>query len=307
MSAFLLRVVIFVVLGTVLCLSFTIDAHGNVEEVKYAQIPPEISGINELVEKDMTRTMIAAMTGQLAPLRNYIAAGADVSMVTAEGNSALMLAIKGRFYYTAMQLIRSKSNLEQRNKHGMTPLLLAIMAGHEDIVTGLLDYDATPNVADAEGNTALMMACQVGSMAMVDRLLSRGAAVNARSNAGDTALMFASALGDVSIIRALLEHGADAMTVNNSGYTALMFACLRGRGGAIEELVERYPALLQLRDGMGRSALDHAIYNSHQEAIESLVARGAELPRSGYRVGADVLQRRAEYLAAKAKPRHAQH
>jgi ankyrin repeat protein len=302
MTVRLLLVVIF--FGAIFCSG--VEEHVNVNgpgEIKYAAVPAEISGINDIVSNGMTRLMIAAMTGQLEPLRNYIDGGADVNMVTDEGYSALMLAIKGRFYYTAMQLIRSKTDLNQRNKYGMTPLLLAIVAGHEDIVTGLLDYDANPSIANAQGNTALMMACQVGSKAMVERLLWKGALVNYKSDAGDTALMFASAAGDVDIIKLLIEHGADVLATNNNGFTTLMFACLRGHGPVIELLVEGYPALLQMRDGAGRSALDHAIYNSHQEAVEGLVAMGADLPRSGYRVGAEVLRRREEYFAARAKPK----
>ena len=299
--------VLFCLLVSILFYEYVIaadfrDSEINIEGVKYASVPASVSGINEIDSNGLTRLMQAAISGQLDPLKNYIDGGADVTITTPDGNTALMLAIKGKFYYSTMELIRAKSDLNHRNRFGMTPLLLAIITSHDDIVTGLLDHGANPNIASADGNTALMMATQSGNLRIVEKLINKGANIEAKSHAGDTALMFASASGHVNIVKYLLNKKVSAIITNNRGYTALIFACIRGHGKVIEEIITQYPETLNWRDSLGKSALDHAIYNNHQNAVESLVAKGADLPRSGYWVSSEILERRRLYLKEKMKP-----
>ena len=66
------------------------DSVADKDAAKYAVIPPEVSGINEYNEHGLTHLMVAAKTGQLESLKNYIAGGADINMVTADNNTALM-------------------------------------------------------------------------------------------------------------------------------------------------------------------------------------------------------------------------
>jgi uncharacterized protein len=275
----------------------------NIDVPKYATVPADISGINDLDDKGMNRLMIAAMTGQLEPLRNYIAGGADVNMEKADDkNTALMLAIKGGFYYTSHELIKAKSKLEHRNKFGMTPLLLAISSGHTDIAVSILDNGGDPNIALPDGSTALIVAAQTGNLHLVQTLLNRGALLNTRSNAGETALMFACAAGHAPVVEFFLAQNAEMLPPNNKGYTPLIFAATRGHGAVIEALLRKDASSIDLRDYLGRTALDHAVGGSKQLAIDTLVALGAALPRSGYRVSTEVLERRALYLKQKEQP-----
>jgi len=66
---------------------------------------------------------------------------------------------------------------------------------------------------------------------------------------------------------------------------------MRGQSGAIEALLD-HGVHMNTRDTYGRTALMHAIENSHQESVDALVVRGAELPRSGYRVSKEVMLKR---------------
>lgn len=278
------------------------DDSKETDAAKYAVIPPEVSGINEYDEQGLTHLMIAAKTGQLEPLKNYITGGADLNMVTADNNTALMLAIAGGFYYTSIELVRAKSDLNHRNKNGMTPLLLAIVGGHTDIAVGLIDGGADPNIANNEGSTALMMAAQSGSQTVVKSLVDKGAALDAVPEGGDTALMFAAAMGHAGIVSYLLDQGASYEITNKRGYSPLIFAALRGHSKVIHAVVRHDRKALLARDKFGRSALDHAIASDHQEAVEALVELGADLPRSGYRVSAEAMEKRRMLLESLNKP-----
>ena len=110
--------------------------------------------------------------------------------------------------------------------------------------------------------------------------------------------MFAATTGHVKVITLLLEAHASVNTVNSDGCTALMFAAARGHIGAIS-LLAAHNADLDTRDSLGSSALDHAISERHQLAVETLVVLGAELPRSGYRVSAAVMERRRVILSSR--------
>ena len=278
------------------------DSVADKDAAKYAVIPPEVSGINEYNELGLTHLMVAAKTGQLESLKNYIAGGADINMVTADNNTALMLAIAGGFYYTSIELIHAKSDPNHRNNNGMTPLLLATVGGHVDIAIGLIDGGADPNISNNEGSTALMMAAQSGSLTIVKSLVHKGAVLDAVPNGGDTALMFAAAMGHADIVSFLLEKGADYEITNKRGYSPLIFAALRGHSKVIYAIVHHDRKTLLARDKLGRSALDHAIASNKQAAVEALVELGAELPRSGYRASAEAMEKRRIYLESLNKP-----
>ena len=64
------------------------------------------------------------------------------------------------------------------NPKGMTPLILAAMAGHDDVVARLLAAGASPGAKDKRGRTALAYATKLGHEAVRRRLLvaSRGSA-----------------------------------------------------------------------------------------------------------------------------------
>jgi len=254
-------------------------------------------------EHGLTHLMVAAKTGQLESLKNYIAGGADISMVTADNNTALMLAIAGGFYYTSIELIHAKSDPNHRNINGMTPLLLlATVGGHTDIAIGLIDGGADPNIANNEGSTALMMAAQSGSLTIVKSLVNKGAALDAVPDGGDTALMFAAAMGHADIVAFLLEQGANYEITNKRGYSPLIFAALRGHSKVIHTIVHFDRNTLLVKDKLGRSALEHAIASNRQAAVEALVELGAELPRSGYRASAEAMEKRRKFLESLNKP-----
>lgn len=273
---------------------------------KFASISPQFSGLlNEYDEQGMTRLMLAAKTGQLELLKDFIAGGADIHLETADKNTALLLAVRGGFYYTSIELVRAKSHLNHRNSNGMTPLLLAIVGGHNDIAIGIIDGGADTNISNNDGSSALVMAAQSGSKAVVECLVRNGAIVDSVSGGGDTALMFASATGHADIVQYLLSKGARAAITNKREYTALMFAAIRGHGKVIEAIVEHDRSTLHAKDKMGRAALDHAIASNRQGAVDALVTLGADLPRSGFRVSAEVMAKRAEYLKHLNRPAEA--
>ena len=88
---------------------------------------------------------------------------------------------------------------------GFTPLEIAVLGGHTEIVKVLLERGADVNAESSKGATALLLASQEGHTEIVKVLLEKGADVNAKSPDGFTPLEMAKAQGHIMIVALLIE------------------------------------------------------------------------------------------------------
>ena len=83
-------------------------------------------------------------------------------------------------------------------------------------LTALLDAGADVNARNQHGQTGLMVAAQAGDADVVELLIGRGAALNHTAKYGLSALMLAVVNGHGPIVRLLAAAGADR-TIRGSG------------------------------------------------------------------------------------------
>lgn len=102
---------------------------------------------------------------------------------------------------TVRQLKPSEANIEAANESGRTPLALAALKSHAEMVDLLLEKGANVNARDPSGMTPLMWAAFGGNPRIVEALLAKGADVNARDQKGDTALDWAQKLEVIAILK----------------------------------------------------------------------------------------------------------
>ena len=96
------------------------------------------------------------------------------------------------------------------NRHGVTPLQVAIGEGNAGVVRRLLEAGADANKLDAAGESPLLLAARVGEPEVARALLAHGAAVDGREQSfGQTPLMVAVREGHSELARVLLDAGAD--------------------------------------------------------------------------------------------------
>jgi len=74
------------------------------------------------------------------------------------------------------------------------------------------------NKKDNHGNTALIMASREGRIKVVKYLLANGANINEKNNYGYTALIWASREGHIKIVKSLLANGADPTIRTNENH-----------------------------------------------------------------------------------------
>jgi hypothetical protein len=73
------------------------------------------------------------------------------------------------------RLLEMQPDINARDTAGRTPLMLAILHGHTDVVSALLAYGADPNAADGHGTTPLQAARAAGRPAIIEALQRYGA------------------------------------------------------------------------------------------------------------------------------------
>ncbi|XP_078143078.1 B-cell lymphoma 3 protein [Centroberyx gerrardi] len=184
---------------------------------------------------------LAVITHQAGMVEALLRAGADLAALDRNGQTALHLCCEYD-QQDCLSVVLSQSSsstcLEIRNYEGLSPLHLAVQAGHMDLAKMLLDAGADINAMDVKsGQSPLMHAVESNNADMVHFLIENGCDVNSQSYSGNTALHSACGRGQVDTVRLLLKSGADSSLKNYHNDTPVMVAknkkitdVLRGRG-----------------------------------------------------------------------------
>ncbi|XP_070760230.1 KN motif and ankyrin repeat domain-containing protein 1a [Enoplosus armatus] len=158
-----------------------------------------------------------------------------VNMADGNGNTALHYSVSHSNFQVVKKLLDADvCNVNQQNKAGYTPIMLAALAAVENprdmrIVEELFSKGDVNARASQAGQTGLMLAVSHGRMDMVRALLAHGADVNVQDDEGSTALMCASEHGHVEIVKLLLaQPGCDATLSDSDESNALSIALEAG-------------------------------------------------------------------------------
>ncbi|KAM8885935.1 KN motif and ankyrin repeat domain-containing protein 1a isoform 1-T4 [Spinachia spinachia] len=188
---------------------------------------------------------VSSQKSALAPMvGDYLAAFGAVSpavlrhvanMADGNGNTALHYSVSHSNFLVVKKLLDAGvCNVDQQNKAGYTPIMLAALAAVESpkdmcIVEDLFGKGDVNARASQAGQTGLMLAVSHGRMDMVRALLAQGADVNVQDDEGSTALMCASEHGHVEIVKLLLARpGCDATLSDSDESNALSIALEAG-------------------------------------------------------------------------------
>ncbi|KAG8010549.1 KN motif and ankyrin repeat domain-containing protein 1 [Nibea albiflora] len=157
------------------------------------------------------------------------------NMADGNGNTALHYSVSHSNFGIVKKLLDAEvCNVNQQNKAGYTPIMLAALAAVESpedmrVVEQLFTKGDVNARASQAGQTALMLAVSHGRMDMVQALLAQGAEVNLQDDEGSTALMCASEHGHADIVKLLLaQPDCDATLTDSDESTALSIALEAG-------------------------------------------------------------------------------
>lgn len=126
-------------------------------------------------------------------------------------------------------LLDSGESVEAKQED-RTPLCIAALNGHVDIIQLLLARGAQVNYKDSKGQTPLMYAAGNGKLDAVKALIAQKADLEATTELGETALMGAVGHGYVDVAKYLVEKGAKVDAKMNNGRDVFVMAWERYNG-----------------------------------------------------------------------------
>ena len=227
----------------------------------------------------------AAQKGDVARLRQLLAAGVDVNAVERSAEEIfaeqmrsiteapppkpslfwrivrlLPARLSGFLFGAKFALVDLRKTLHSYEA-SKTPLMHAVEHGHGDAVRLLLEAGADVNATATWGLTgectALMMAAEKGDVDILALLLAQGAHINAVDETEQSALMFAAVAGNIACVEHLAEQGAALDARDMDGADALMLAALNGRTEVVRFLLAQGMDA-NATDEEGDSVLDYA-------------------------------------------------
>lgn len=172
--------------------------------------------------------------------------------------------------------------------HKCTPLLIAAMNGHDNVVKMLLNM-FHPNIEQEgtvqidgyviEGATALWCASGAGHYSIVKYLVTHGADVNHSTRTNSTPLRAACFDGRLDVIQYLIENGANIHTANKYNNTCLMISSFRGHIDVVTYLLSKN-ADPDAKAYCGATALHFAAEHGHLEIVKKLLKSGAKISKN---------------------------
>lgn len=168
-----------------------------------------------------------------------LAQGFSPNLTDESGNPLLLLAIKDRSYGVIDVLLASKGmDVDLSNKQGETPLMIASINGDLPLVKTLVSKNRAQ--LDHIGWTPLHYACAKGQLEVAQYLIANGALVDSINLGGTTPLMMAVQSGNEYLVKLLLDKGANLQLRNGLGLSAIDIADIYSQPAISEGLKSRW-------------------------------------------------------------------
>ena len=246
-----------------------------------------------------TPLMVAALCGKLHAVKWFLEKGATVACECNRGWNTLHCAAQGGDTDIISLIHTHLPNVESKTGEGLTPLMVAALAGKLHAVKWFLEKGATvasecnrgwntfhyaakggdtdiislihahlPNIESktGEGHTPLMVAALCGKLHAVKWFLEKGATVACECNRGWNTLHCAAKGGDTDIISLIHTHLPNIESKTGEGYTPLMVAAFHGKLHAVKWFLEK-GATVACKNKRGWNTLHHAAFGGDTDII----------------------------------------
>jgi ankyrin repeat protein len=255
----------------------------QIQELIYAD-----TNVNEPLEDSHTLLMIAVSRGYFDAVRLLVNAGADVNVISDQGDNALALSISGGWEEIFNYLSPITSD-DIRKWAELSGLIGSATDGDPRIVELLYSNGADLNATseEHEGKTALIIATEFRNIPFVKALIRAEADVNLRDCEGQTPLIVATKFRNpteakmngveealLELIQLLIDAGANLNAIDNYGKTALIYTCESGTIQCLKFLLEK-GADIDIKDYEGITALDYSKTKGKNEVSRLLQDAGA--------------------------------
>ncbi|NWZ46671.1 CSKI2 protein, partial [Haliaeetus albicilla] len=175
-------------------------------------------------------------------------------------------------------------NVNYQDADGFSALHHAALGGSLDLISLLLEAQATVDIKDSNGMRPLHYAAWQGRVEPVRVLLRASASVNMASLDGQIPLHLSAQYGHYEVSEMLLQHQSNPCLINKAKKTPLDLACEFGRLKVAQLLLNSH-LCVALLEGQSKDATDPnyttplhlAAKNGHKEIIRQLLKAGIEI------------------------------
>jgi len=201
---------------------------------------------------------------QIPPTPQEITAYRELHAAAAEGDVSKV-----------REFARQGGDLNARDAHGRTPLLVAAHRSRRDAMRALVEAGADVNAKDSQRYDIITIAAVADDVETLKFAIALGCDPKAITSPYDgTALIAAAHLGHAEVVRTLIAAGAPLDHVNNLGWTAVMEAVVLGDGGSrhqasLKALIDA-GADTRIADRSGVTPLAHAERRGFTEMVALL-------------------------------------
>lgn len=162
----------------------------------------------------------------------HIFTGSEADEVVSYEKTALIYAAENGNVACVKELLAAKADIDEMDRQKNTALIWAVKSGHSDCVRELIAANAHVNVG-----SPLLVAFQKGDVASIRALIAAKAEVNDQNQEGTTPLIWAVSTGDVLCVRELIGAKADINYITHNNKTALINAVGWAHKEIVEELI----------------------------------------------------------------------
>ncbi|MBS0188376.1 MAG: ankyrin repeat domain-containing protein [Planctomycetes bacterium] len=257
-------------------------AAGGVLYYYVHQLPAEVGASSASASVQGVSLHDLAERGDVEAIAAQLRNGARVDMAIEDGPlwqrgmTPMMTAIVSGHEKAALTFLSAKPPLDTRSRDGRTALIWAAGWGTPDTVQKLLEAGAEKNVRDEANWTALMMAAGRGDPESVNRLVKSGADINAKNKWGQTALMTALRAGNKEKVDILLSAGANPNDTDLDGMTPMHMAAEGDAPTDVIVLLVKRGGNIDAQSAAGLTPLMIACDRGDVEKVKVLLASGAK-------------------------------
>ncbi|XP_071322075.1 caskin-2-like isoform X2 [Trachinotus anak] len=178
-------------------------------------------------------------------------------------------------------------NVNYQDSDGFSALHHAALTGTTELLSALLEAQATVDIKDSNGMRPLHYAAWQGKAESVLMLLRSGASVNGVSLDGHIPLHLAAQYGHYEVSEMLLQHQSNPCLINKAKKTPLDLACEFGRV-KVAQLLLSSNMVVALLEGERKEPTDSAFTtplhlaarNGHKDIIRLLLKAGIDINKT---------------------------
>ena len=220
-----------------------------------------------------------AVTGNQFGISTLLKLGVDVDHKSSEGMTALMIASYAGHQQCVEMLTSANANVDIQDNKGYTALMLATECNSIDIISHLLSVNASVNLQTQEDDTALTIACRIDNFLLnynTEQQDSKTSLVQMSLEAledQESSLHIAVVHKQIDVVKYFIsECGWDPMYKNNNGWTYLHSAGLCGSLDIIKYLITECKCDPMIAEQNGVTCFHIAVMNKHIDVVKYLIS-----------------------------------